>query len=192
MASGLVDLPVRSHPSKRVLGVETNNPSKALSLATLGYRPSAVHLVCAHAMRPRGLIGLAIDTLEHSAAELRQVFTALSEPETCPVLVHCTQGKDRTGLVVALLLLLTGCVDEEVVSADYGRSEAGLVDELEERLEEIRRMGLGDEFARCPPGFVGAVSEFLRTRFGGVKGYLVQGLGVGEDVLEVVREVLVA
>lgn len=143
-------------------------------------------------MRPRGLIGLALDTLEHSAAELRQVFTALSEPETCPVLVHCTQGKDRTGLVVVLLLLLTGCVDEEVVGADYRRSEAGLVDELEERLEEIRRMGLGDEFARCPPGFVGAVSEFLRTRFGGVKGYLVQGLGVGEDVVEVVREVLVA
>ncbi|RMJ21000.1 tyrosine serine protein phosphatase [Aspergillus sp. HF37] len=165
---------------------------KVLSLATLGYRPSAVQLVCAHALRPRGLIGLAIDTLEHSAVELRQVFAALADPAAYPVLVHCTQGKDRTGLVVALILLLTGCVHEEAVSADYGRSEAGLLDELDERLEEIRRMGLGDEFAKCPPGFVGAVQEFLAGRFGGVKGYLVHGLGVGEEILEVVRGLLVA
>lgn len=40
-----------------------------------------------------------------------------------PVLVHCTIGKDRTGLVVALTLLAAG-VDEEDVIADYALSGA--------------------------------------------------------------------
>lgn len=39
------------------------------------------------------------------------------------VLVHCTAGKDRTGLVVALALLVAG-VDPEAVVADYARSES--------------------------------------------------------------------
>src|ERR1700722_12917705 len=38
-----------------------------------------------------------------------------------PLLVHCTAGKDRTGVLVALLLRLVGVPHEEVV-ADYCRS----------------------------------------------------------------------
>lgn len=40
-----------------------------------------------------------------------------------PVLVHCTVGKDRTGLTVALALAAAG-VEEEAVISDYARTEA--------------------------------------------------------------------
>jgi Tyrosine phosphatase family len=36
------------------------------------------------------------------------------DPANLPVLVHCVHGKDRTGLIIALLLLLLG-VNEEMV-----------------------------------------------------------------------------
>jgi protein-tyrosine phosphatase len=39
-----------------------------------------------------------------------------------PMLVHCTAGKDRTGVAIALLLLLLG-VPEAAIRADYGRSD---------------------------------------------------------------------
>jgi protein tyrosine/serine phosphatase len=39
-----------------------------------------------------------------------------------PTLIHCTVGKDRTGLVVATVLAAVGCSDEEIV-ADYVRTE---------------------------------------------------------------------
>lgn len=42
-----------------------------------------------------------------------------------PVLVHCTVGKDRTGVTVALALAAVG-VDEEEIVADYARTEAAL------------------------------------------------------------------
>lgn len=41
------------------------------------------------------------------------------------LLVHCSLGRDRTGLLVALLLALVG-VDDETILADYERSEEGL------------------------------------------------------------------
>ena len=44
---------------------------------------------------------------------------------TARVLVHCTAGKDRTGIVVALALLAVG-VDRQAVVDDYARSEANL------------------------------------------------------------------
>lgn len=39
-----------------------------------------------------------------------------------PVLVHCTAGKDRTGLVIALILAAVGVAQSDIV-ADYSRSE---------------------------------------------------------------------
>jgi protein tyrosine/serine phosphatase len=38
--------------------------------------------------------------------EVKQVFDVLADDRNWPVLVHCTQGKDRTGLIVMLVLFL--------------------------------------------------------------------------------------
>lgn len=59
-------------------------------------------------MVPRGLKGLAHDTLTASQEEIKELFGYLSDPSAYPTLIHCTQGKDRTGLVIILLLLLVG------------------------------------------------------------------------------------
>lgn len=137
-------------------------------------------------MRPRGLIGLAEDTLDYSQGEMKQVFDVLVHGETYPALVHCTQGKDRTGLVILLVLLSAG-VSGEVISGDYSKSEAELVVEFEERMKEIRALGLDEEYTKCPDGFTGAVQEHLERKYGGVEGYL-KSLGVERESLVRLRE----
>src|SRR3546814_2414447 len=57
---------------------------------------------------------------EPFAPYIRPLFEAVADGQL-PLLVHCTAGKDRTGLVVAVLLLALG-VSREDVLADYGRS----------------------------------------------------------------------
>ncbi|AFR48205.1 tyrosine-protein phosphatase [Gordonia sp. KTR9] len=52
-------------------------------------------------------------------------------------LVHCTAGKDRTGVIVALALLLAG-VDEESVIRDYQRTEDGIAGVYSRSLERGR------------------------------------------------------
>jgi len=142
-------------------------------------------------MSPRGLSGLALDTLTYSTSEIATLFTLLSKPESYPVLVHCTLGKDRTGLVVLLVALLCGAGEEGVVR-DYERSGVELEGEREEREREVGKIGLAKGFAGVEEGWVGVVCGWLEREWGGVEGYLRRGCGVGEEVIEGVRRILVA
>jgi hypothetical protein len=56
--------------------------------------------------------------LEKSKSQLTYAMRVVATPERHPVLIHCTHGKDRTGLVVALILACAGVPDEAIV-ADY-------------------------------------------------------------------------
>jgi len=65
-----------------------------------------------------------------------EVFAVLTDPSAYPIVVHCSVGKDRTGIVVALVLSVLGVDDEDVV-ADYAMSGLGaarLVSRLRDRL----------------------------------------------------------
>lgn len=55
------------------------------------------------------------------ASSLRTIFDVLLEADNAPVLFHCTHGKDRTGLVAALVLLALD-VEWGAVVSDYLRS----------------------------------------------------------------------
>ncbi|KAL2354278.1 protein-tyrosine phosphatase-like protein [Cryomyces antarcticus] len=149
------------------------------------------------AIAPHGLLGLATSTLTHSGAAIRALFTLLSAPlpsttpspnPTYPILIHCTQGKDRTGLSILLLLLLLHA-PLSAIAADYAASEAELLPELDERLAQIRAMGLPDVFAHCEDGWAESLSQWLEERYGGVEAYL-GSVDVGREECGRVRNVL--
>jgi protein-tyrosine phosphatase len=104
------------------------------------------------------------------------------------VVVHCVGGKDRTGLLTALLLHLAG-VDTEHVAADYALSEERLRPrheawfakaETEAELERLRRI------AQTPAAAMVGVFEELERRYGSVAGYLRAG-GLTDEELELAR-----
>lgn len=113
-----------------------------------------------------------------------------------PVVVHCTAGKDRTGIVIALALLAVG-VDRETVVADYALTEANLDGPwLEGMLELVRGYGV-DVTPDLRVILGGSPREALETtidrideRSGSVRQYL---LNAGLDELELakLRSVLV-
>jgi protein-tyrosine phosphatase len=84
------------------------------------------------------------------------------------VLFHCAGGKDRTGVLAALLLRLVG-VGMADVEADYVRSQARL------------RMADG-----TPPGVIDRVIEEIEARYGTVAAYLLQS-GAAAGQLERIR-----
>ncbi|EEH19014.2 hypothetical protein PABG_01333 [Paracoccidioides brasiliensis Pb03] len=102
------------------------NILKFFSLLASGYRGAATRLIVEQTIVPRGLNGLARDTLTASQAEIKELFGYLSEPSIYPTVIHCTQGKDRTGLVVILLLLLvsSGEMKREESEAEAPGGEA--------------------------------------------------------------------
>ena len=157
-------------------------------LMMFGYREDAIGILGREVMQKRGLIGLGMDTLDSSTTEIKDVFGVLANEDIYPVMVHCTQGKDRTGLIVLLVLMLCG-VDQTAIADDYMRSEGDLEVEKEGRLEGISRIGLGAEFADCPDAFVNEMIKHLQEQHGGIDKYL-NSIGVDATAQQSVRNIM--
>ncbi|MET0642640.1 MAG: tyrosine-protein phosphatase [Jiangellaceae bacterium] len=132
--------------------------------------------------------------LDHYQSRVADVMTSVADAPPGGVLVHCMGGKDRTGLVSALLLDLAG-VDRETIAADYAATQ----DYLRERDDEWVRTGPGEraERERLVAKF-SAKAEVMRDvltqiddRFGSVERYLFQA-GVPADRIAGLRRRLVA
>jgi protein-tyrosine phosphatase len=67
------------------------------------------------------------------AQRLTDAVRLIADSGSDPVLVHCTAGKDRTGIVIALALLAAG-VDREQVIRDYEATEHNLAGEWSETM----------------------------------------------------------
>ena len=155
----------------------------------LGYRIEAVSIIGTEVMQPRGLTGLAFDTLANSTTEILLIFRLLADEKNYPVMIHCTQGKDRTGLIVLLLLCMLE-IPVAAIAADYRASERELEVEMEERMGELRKGGLGADFAKCPTGFVEAVVAEIEQRYGGIERYLNEKVGVDEGMQRKIRSIM--
>ena len=96
---------------------------------------------------------------------------------------HCRSGKDRTGLVAAILLVIAG-VPDEVVAKDFGLSTTYL-NEPELTEEDSKKPGAYQKGSA--PETMMLTLEFLRDRYGGVEGYL-RDQGVSVSEIDSVRE----
>ena len=133
--------------------------------------------------------------LEDGAESLGAAIHLLADPQRLPAVFHCAAGKDRTGVLAALVLSLLG-VDDDDNAADYGLSRLGM-----DRMVEYVRVTYPDRFdtmAGQPAAFLGApeaamelVLADLRAAHGSVEGYAAT-VGVGEDVIGALRANLLA
>ncbi len=107
-----------------------------------------------------------------------------------PVVVHCLAGKDRTGIVTALVLASLG-VPDHAIAADYHLSERALGPSI--AWAERNDAQWASVMAELPPWVLGAppsaMEAFLgalRDRHGSIDGYL-RDAGVGADVVDQLR-----
>jgi protein tyrosine/serine phosphatase len=148
-------------------------------LMIFGYRMEAISILGREVMQPRGLVGLGFDSIDHCGPEIADALRAYSDTSNYPILIHCTQGKDRTGLIIALVLLLLS-VPVPAISHDYCMSEGELEPERESRLKEIRSIGLTEDFAGCPADWIDKMEGHLADKYGGVRKYC-RSIGFSEE-----------
>jgi len=128
--------------------------------------------------------------LDEGAAAIAAAFAILASPVRLPAVFHCSAGKDRTGVLAALVLASLD-VPDDVIAADYHLS-AGAVDQLVAWLTETRP-DLSEEMSRqpkaflsCPPAAMHTFLDALRARHGSVEAYLL-GIGVAPSALAALR-----
>ncbi len=102
----------------------------------------------------------------------RDVFNSIAQAEGS-VLFHCFAGKDRTGLVAAMVLALAG-VSRGDIAADYGESDVQLAKQYEIWISEAKpgKQAAFREELRCPPERILGVLDHMDRKWGGVEGYL--------------------
>jgi protein-tyrosine phosphatase len=109
--------------------------------------------------------------LEHVRQELRQVLAFIAGAGPGPLLFHCVAGKDRTGLIAALLLALAD-VEPQAIAADYAVSSDNLREGYLQRYASVDPERIL-EALRCPEEGALNMLRFLR-RAGGAGAYLAQ------------------
>ena len=138
---------------------------------------------------------LYLHILERSAANFGRILTGLSREAELPAVFHCAAGKDRTGMVAAVLLSVLGVSMEDILD-DYELT--GRYRTTEHVEASVRRMeqsaNLAPEVAagilRAPRWAMQSTLTQVAQRYGDFDGYLTGPAGAAADVPDRLRELL--
>jgi protein-tyrosine phosphatase len=161
------------------------NPFRTHEAITYHHLP--LESAVAFALMPRVETGELADQLivDLSRRNVARVFQTMANAPEGGIIFHCAAGKDRTGIVAALLLSLVGATVDAIVE-DYVLSDVGLgrfhAQWLADAhpLDRDRVRGL----IVCRPERPAALLEHVARRYGGVERYL---LGAGVEPTEIER-----
>jgi protein-tyrosine phosphatase len=131
--------------------------------------------------------------LDHAQTQLYQVFDVLSAENALPALIHCHAGKDRTGVVVALLLSIAG-VPIETIAQDYALTGRYLNAEFYEGLRR-QVVAAGRDWEAMQPfllsdeELMAGTLQYLSEWYGGGQSYL-ERIGISPARIEALRQAL--
>ncbi|HET6809446.1 MAG TPA: tyrosine-protein phosphatase [Acidimicrobiales bacterium] len=138
---------------------------------------------------------LYVGLIDHAAAQIGELFTNLGDQGGLPAVFHCHAGKDRTGIVAALLLETLG-VDRETVLDDYElTARYRLRTHQEGTYQRLLDLGMSAEAAAgvltAPRWAMHEALDHLDDRYGGVDRYLTGRAAMSAPALARLRRVLV-
>ncbi|KAL1869840.1 hypothetical protein VTK73DRAFT_2914 [Phialemonium thermophilum] len=114
-----------------------------------------------------------------------------------PILIHCTAGKDRTGVICALILSLCG-VSDEVVAHEYSLTELGLRPRKAELVTHLLRHDFLNGDVAAAERMIGARKESMlatlaaiRETYGSVEKYVLKRCHLDATAVEQIRQNLV-
>ncbi|CDH59107.1 tyrosine serine protein [Lichtheimia corymbifera JMRC:FSU:9682] len=148
----------------------------------------AALLVGREVLAPMGVANMYKQFLAHCNDEILETLLLFTNPDNYPIQIHCTQGKDRTGLISCLLLSMAG-VPEDIIVKDYAKTQAGLAPIRKDMINDLKRVGLSEEFADAPPKNMRELLDYLDATYGSVKGYL-ESIGFNAALQERVRSII--
>lgn len=159
------------------------------------------HLAIEHRPYDQAALGPEVETGRYLAdryaevahdgvAELRRALEVIAAEDSGPVVFHCASGKDRTGLLAALVLALLGVGEDDII-ADFALT-ALATDRL---LADWRAAHPGREpawpgYGRAPADVMRFFLADLAAAHGSVQGYAERLLGADDALVTALRRKL--
>ena len=133
------------------------------------------------------------DMLEIGSSRFADAMHVLAQTDSMPAVFHCAAGKDRTGVLAALLLSSLG-VDDAHICADYGLTQDAMQRTI--AWSKVHRPELAERYANIPKAFLAAdpramqiVLTELAQQHGSVRNY-VREIGVADATVEALGDLL--
>jgi len=130
------------------------------------------------ANKTEAFMELYTQIMDNAGPSFRAILHHIRDNPNSGCIFHCTAGKDRTGILAALLLKLAG-VDDQTIAEDYALTRVGREPAREKIMARLRDEPL---FASnneavlnmfsCRPDIMKAFLSLLEERYGGVERYL--------------------
>ena len=135
------------------------------------------------------------EMLTEGAERIAAALTVLAGPHALPAVFHCAAGKDRTGLLAAVILRVLGVARADVVG-DYALSQLGMQEMMAWLKSNVPEAA--ERLANFPPPMIAAdpdnmvrLLDRLEHKHGSMAGY-VTSLGVTPDVIDRLKAALLA
>lgn len=142
--------------------------------------------------KPNDLAHLYQAIIDNAQAGIFRVMSTVANQDAFPLLVHCQIGKDRTGIITALLLSVAK-VPYETIIADYALSHHYLQPIFEKYRQNSQQNGfdmvLFEKLVQSPPQVMAATLAHLDDCYGGPWAYLRQ-IGMSEAQLRHIQTAL--
>ena len=133
------------------------------------------------------------DMLEIGSSRFADAMHVLAQTDSLPAVFHCAAGKDRTGVLAALLLSSLG-VDDAHICADYGLTQDAMQRTI--AWSKVHRPELAERYATIPKAYLAAdpramqiILTELAQQHGSVRNY-VREIGVADATVEALGNLL--
>lgn len=122
--------------------------------------------------------------LEQNKTKIKEIFNLFNEHKYQKIAYHCLAGKDKTGIISALLMDIAGCHEYDIVK-DYSESYHNN-QEMVEKLETIDDPMM-HTFLESSPHTMIQFMGYIKENYGSSRGYLIE-CGIDEDILQEIIE----
>ena len=133
------------------------------------------------------------DMLEIGSSRFADAMHVLAQADSLPAVFHCAAGKDRTGVLAALMLSSLG-VDDAHICADYGLTQDAMRRSI--AWSKVHRPELAERYANIPKAYLAAdpramqiILTELAQQHGSVRNY-VREIGVADATVEALGNLL--
>ncbi len=139
--------------------------------------------------------GINIEILDALGPVLGKTVELILQPDNTPLLIHCQAGKDRTGILSALLQMIAGVERDEIIR-DYLTSNDSILPHFKKRLRIRKYLTLGLfpseavlHAIRQKQEDMVSVLDRVNNHYGGIEKYL-SGAGFDASQINKLRDIL--
>jgi hypothetical protein len=150
--------------------------ARSVNLALVGDEAESGSRSTKFQLSPRSFMRRTRDRA--AEAVIASIFGLLADESSYPLVFHCEGGKDRTGLIAALVLGVLGVADQEI-ARDYAMTEPNMARTIDRMRTQGRMPADGSfpeivprTFFETPPAAMLSLLSEIRGRHGSVRGYV--------------------